>query len=120
LVLAEIIEPRVTEIFALIQREIIKAGCEDLLTSGIVVTGGGARLAGISHIAEQVFNLPVRIGAPAGVGGLTDIVRGLEYGAAVGLVLHGASYSGAQRETGYRGPLKQAVRRVFGWFTEHF
>lgn len=120
LVLAEIIEPRVTEIFALIQREIIKAGCEDMLTSGIVITGGGARLVGISTVAERVFNLPVRVGVPAGVGGLTDLVKGLEYGVGVGLVLHGASYAGSHRDTRQRGPLKQAVKRVVGWFAEHF
>jgi cell division protein FtsA len=120
LVLAEIIEPRVTEIFALIQRELIKAGVEDMLTSGIVITGGGARLAGVSTVAEQVFNLPVRVGAPSGVGGLTDLVKGLEYSVAVGLVLHGANYTGTRRDAAKRAPLKQAVRRVVGWFTEHF
>ena len=120
LVLAEIIEPRVTEIFALIQRELIKAGVEDMLTSGVVITGGGARLAGVSTVAEQVFNLPVRLGAPSGVGGLTDLVKGLEYSVAVGLVLHGANYTGTKRDAAKRAPLKQAVRRVVGWFTEHF
>jgi cell division protein FtsA len=120
LVLAEIIEPRVTEIFALIQREIIKAGCEDMLTSGVVITGGGARLAGISTVAERVFNLPVRVGAPAGVGGLTELTKGLEYGVGVGLVLHGANYAGSHRDSNTRGPLRQAVKRVVGWFAEHF
>ena len=55
LVLAEIIEPRVMELFGLLQKEIARAGVEDMLTSGIVLTGGGANLAGIAQVAEQVF-----------------------------------------------------------------
>jgi cell division protein FtsA len=122
LVLAEIIEPRASEIFALIQREIIKAGCEDLLTSGVVLTGGTANLPGITQIAESVFNLPVRIGLPSSVGGLLDLVKGTEYSAAVGLVLHGASQSHFVKRgaAGGKGRVGSTVRRVVGWFSEHF
>jgi cell division protein FtsA len=122
LVLAEIIEPRASEIFALTQREIIKAGCEDLLTSGVVITGGTANLPGITQIAESVFNLPVRIGTPTSVGGLIDLIKGTEYSAAVGLVLHGAtqSYFAKRGATGNRGRVGSAVRKVGGWFSEHF
>ncbi|MFO0417325.1 MAG: cell division protein FtsA [Pseudomonadota bacterium] len=122
LVLAEIIEPRASEIFALIQREIIKAGCEDLLTSGVVVTGGTANLPGITQIAESVFNLPVRIGTPTSVGGLLDLVKGAEYAAAVGLVLHGATQSHFVKRgaTAGKGRVGSTVRRVVGWFSEHF
>ena len=119
-VLAEIIEPRVTEIFGLIQAEIIKAGCEDLLTSGIVLTGGSAYLPGIGQIAEQVFNLPVRIGTPEGVGGLLDLVKGPENAAAVGLVLHGALQIGAVKRSLHRGPVRRVVGRISGWFSDHF
>jgi cell division protein FtsA len=119
-VLAEIIEPRVSEMFTLIQRELQKAGCLDVLTSGFVVTGGSANLPGIAHVAEHVFNLPVRVASPQGVGGLTDLVKGPESAAAVGLVLHGAAHTGSGRTVSGRGPVSRTVRRVFGWFTEHF
>jgi cell division protein FtsA len=120
LVLAEIIEPRASEMFSFIQREIAKAGLEGLLTSGIVITGGSANLPGFGQIAENVFNLPVRIGSPTSVTGLVDLVKGPEYAAAVGLVLHNASQIGLSRGATRRGTVGSAVRRVVGWFSEHF
>jgi cell division protein FtsA len=120
LVLAEIIEPRVSEMFSLVQKEIQRAGCQDLLTSGIVITGGSANLPGIGQVAESVFNLPVRIGRPESVGGLLDLIKGPEYAAAVGLVLHGATHSALPKGRGGRGAIGSTVRRVVGWFTEHF
>jgi cell division protein FtsA len=122
LVLAEIIEPRVSEMFTLIHREIIKAGCEDLLTSGVVLTGGTANLPGIAQVAEQIFNLPVRVGTPTSVGGLVDLIKGPEYAAAVGLVLHAANQTPHARRTRdtQRGFVGNTMRRVVGWFTEHF
>jgi cell division protein FtsA len=122
LVLAEIIEPRITEIFGLVQKDLIKAGIEDLLTSGVVITGGSANLPGIQQLAEHVFNLPVRVGAPASVGGLLDLVKGPEYAAAVGLVLHGATQGPLTRRAsaGRRSVVGNTVRRMVGWFTEHF
>lgn len=119
-VLAEIIEPRVSEIFALIQREVVKAGCDDSLTSGIVITGGAASMPGLPQVAEQVFNLPVRKGEPVGVGGLVDLVKGPEHAAAVGLVLHGAALAEAGRTHSGPGRMGRVVGRVVGWFTEHF
>jgi len=120
LVLADIIEPRITEIFGLIQRELVKAGCQDLLTSGLVLTGGTAHLPGIQHIAEQVFNLPVRLGTPLAVGGLYDLVKTPENAAAVGLVLHGANQVTVRREYVARGPVGRAVRRMMTWISEQF
>jgi len=117
-VLSEIIEPRVSEIFTLLQREIIKSGCYDYLTSGLVLTGGSANLSGITQVAEHVFNLPVRIGFPGGVGGLTDLVKQPEYACAVGLVLHGARNVG-KLSTGSSSVLRLA-KRVGNWFGEHF
>ncbi len=119
-VLAEIIEPRVMEIFGLIQRELVKAGCDDGLTSGLVITGGTAAMPGLAQVAEQVFNLPVRKGEPTGVAGLVDLVKGPEHAGAVGLVLHGANSTEAGRASSGPGRMGRAVGRVVGWFTEHF
>jgi cell division protein FtsA len=87
--LADIIEPRVEEILSLINDEIKRSGCEKLLASGIVLTGGCANLEGVIELAESVFSLPVRRGYPVGIGGLVDVVNNPTYATAVGLVLHG-------------------------------
>jgi len=89
-ILGKILEPRVEEIFSLVNREIVKSGYKDLLASGLVITGGGALLEGIPELAEQIFNLPTRRGYPQGFGGITDVVNSPMYATAVGLVLYGA------------------------------
>lgn len=119
-VLSEIIEPRVSEIFTMLQREIIKAGCYDYLTSGLVLTGGTANLSGITKVAEHVFNLPVRIGYPSGVGGLTDLVKSPEYASGVGLVLYGALSAQHSRLHAVSSPVKRIFKQVGNWFGEHF
>ena len=68
----------------------VRSGFEELLTSGLVLAGGTANLHGIVDVAEQVFNLPVRVGEPTGVSGLSDMVAGPQYATAVGLLLYGA------------------------------
>ncbi|MBI4773619.1 MAG: cell division protein FtsA [Deltaproteobacteria bacterium] len=88
-ILGDILEPRVEEVFTLIQREMIRSGYEDLPVSGIVLTGGSSLLPGIPEVAEQVFNLPVRRGYPHSIGGLVDIVNSPMYATGVGLVLYG-------------------------------
>lgn len=89
-ILSEILEPRVEEIFHLIQQEISKSGYEERSAAGIVLTGGCSILEGMPELAEQVFNLPVRRGEPKGVGGLIDVVKNPMYSTSVGLVLLGS------------------------------
>jgi cell division protein FtsA len=89
-ILCEILQPRTEEIFNLLQEEVARAGYENSLTSGLVVTGGGGILEGVPEIAEQIFDLPVRRGSPAGVGGLIDGVSSPIYSTVVGLVMYGA------------------------------
>ncbi len=87
-ILSQILQPRAEELFHLLWDEICRAGYEKSLNSGIVLTGGGAILEGLPEIAEQIFDLPIRRGAPAGVGGLADHVANPGYGTAVGLVMY--------------------------------
>ena len=87
-ILSEILQPRAEEIFHLLWDEIRRAGFEKSLNSGIVLTGGGAMLDGMAEIAEQIFDLPIRRGTPAGVGGLADHVNSPAYATAVGLVMY--------------------------------
>ena len=88
--LAEIIEPRVEEIFSLIQQEILRSGYQDLLSGGAIITGGSTLLEGMSEIAEFVLEMPVKRGAPLGVGGLSDVVNSPKYATGVGLLKYGA------------------------------
>ena len=91
-ILCEIIEPRIEEICELVKREIEKTGYEDLLASGLVLTGGTALLPGIVELAEEVIGLPVRRGLPQGVGGLVDVVKSPMFATGVGLVLYGSQH----------------------------
>jgi len=91
-ILCEILEPRVEEIFQLVQREIQKCGFEDLMASGVVITGGSTLLAGMPELAEEVLGLPVRRGMPRGIGGLVDVVKSPMYATGVGLVIYGAKH----------------------------
>ncbi len=89
-ILAEILEPRMEEIFVLIQQEIVKSGFEDMVAAGVVLTGGTSMLEGADQLAEQIFNLPVRKGVPKKIGGLVDVVRNPMYSTGVGLVIAGS------------------------------
>ncbi len=91
-ILTEIIEPRVEEMFSLVQQEIHRTGYEDLLASGVVITGGATLLKGLPELAEDILGLPVRAGMPAGVGGLVDVVKSPVYATALGLVQYGADH----------------------------
>jgi len=89
-ILAEILEPRVEEIFTLLKKEVFANGLENSYTAGFVLTGGSVVLDGITEIAESVFNVPVRIGHPDRIGGLKDIVKNPAFATGVGLVMFGS------------------------------
>lgn len=89
-VLAEICEPRMEEIFSLVDQEIIRAGCKNMIGAGVVLTGGCSLMDGSAELAEQVFNLPVRVGYPRNVGGLKDVVNSPKFATAVGLLCFGS------------------------------
>jgi len=78
------------EIFTLVQREIYRAGMENLIPSGMVITGGTALLDGVVDVAESIFDIPTRLGKPTGISGLVDVVNNPMYATGVGLVLYGA------------------------------
>jgi cell division protein FtsA len=117
-ILCEIIEPRVEELFQLVHREIQKAGQEDLLASGVVLTGGSTQLAGMAELAEEVLGLPVRRGAPRNVGGLIDVVKSPAYATAVGLLHYGLKQGREGRS--FSVDPSSIKERVFGFFKELF
>jgi cell division protein FtsA len=123
-VLSGIIQPRVEEIFTLVARDLTRAGFQDAAPAGIVVTGGTSIMQGVPEIAETVFDLPVRRGAPERrIGRLGNIVRSPVYATAVGLALYGARRQApgvvvAEFDAG--GVLGRWGRRLAGWFGEIF
>ncbi len=91
-ILTEIIEPRVEEMFSLVQQAIHSTGYEDLLASGVVITGGATLLKGMPELAEDILGLPVRQGSPTAIGGLVDVVRSPTFSTGVGLVQYGKDH----------------------------
>lgn len=123
-VLCEILGPRVEEIFALVNREIIKSGLEDTIASGVVITGGSSILEGMPELAEQIFNLPVRRGVPHRIGGLIDVVNSPVYATGVGLVVYGSKNAGGRTPGSDPQPIGDGFGAVFkrmkSWFREFF
>ncbi len=119
-ILGEILEPRVEEIFSLIYGEILRAGHEDTITSGVVVTGGSAELSGVTEMAEQIFNAPARIGYPEGISGLVEVVNKPMYATAVGLVLYGAKTSKKHKKFRIRDVniFNRVMSRMKRWFKD--
>ena len=120
-VLSEILQPRAEEICHLLWDEIRRAGYEKSLNSGIVLTGGGAILDGMPEIAEQIFDLPIRRGLPAGIGGLADHVASPAYATPVGLVLYGQRHRAMETvRTAGAGAFSRVAGRLKGLFREFF
>jgi len=120
-VLASMIEPRMEEIFALANKEVRKNHFAELLGGGVVLTGGTSLLPGIAELAEQVFEMPVRLGTPRGVGGLAENVADPRFSTGVGLVLHAAGQSGGNgiyTDTASARP--KARFDLWNWFTSRF
>jgi cell division protein FtsA len=111
--IAEILEPRVEEMFELVRREIARAGYEGMLGAGVVITGGTSLLEGMPDAAEKVLNLPARRGLPSGVGGLRDIVGHPSYATGVGLLLHARRHADELETTGLRNG--GTWSKVVGW-----
>lgn len=118
--LADVIQPRVEEIFDLAQQELRRAGFEDMLSSGIVLTGGATAMPGMVELGEEIFHMPVRLGIPKYTGGLSDVVQNPRYSTAYGLLLEAL----AQRKRGQAVEEKRTSKDVFSamaaWFTKNF
>jgi cell division protein FtsA len=120
--LSEIIEPRAEEIFSLVSREIKRTGYEEMVASGVVITGGSSILEGMPEVAEKILDLPVRRGGPSNVGGLVDIVNNPMYSTAVGLILYALKEQGNRnlRQFADTNLFNRAVHQMKGWVKEFF
>jgi len=119
-ILCEIIEPRADELLSLARGELQKEGVQDRIPSGVVLTGGCAALDGLRDLAEEIFETPVRIGAPTHVGGLQDVVRSPMYATGVGLVLFGFSQRDGRGTSRFRirddSIFRRVRQRMRDWF----
>jgi len=119
--LAEVVEPRYEELMSLIQAELRRSGYEDLVAAGVVLTGGSSKMEGVIDLAEEIFHMPVRLGVPQVVSGLSEVVRNPIYATGVGLL-----YFGHQKvnegATGIRmgSDLNSIWQRMKGWFQGNF
>lgn len=119
--LADVIEPRVEELYSLVQAELRRSGFEDLLSSGIVLTGGSSAMRGMVELAEEVFHLPVRLGLPHYVGGLADVVKTPRFATGVGLLLYGLEQQQKHEITRMQSSsFKDVVARMKEWFQGNF
>ncbi len=119
--LAEIIEARYEELFALAAAELRRSGLEASMAAGIVLTGGASKMVGAQELAERVFKMPVRIGKPHHVTGLPDIIHNPIYATGVGLLVYGQKQRHQQREVAIHQPsIKSLWSRMKNWFQGNF
>ncbi len=119
--LAEVIEPRIEELFQFVQSEVRRSGFEEMISSGIVVTGGSALLQGMTELGEELFHMPVRIGVPAYTGHLADIVRSPRYATSMGLLLAGRDqYVRGLAARAQTAGIGGAAERMRQWFKANF
>ena len=118
--LAEVIEPRVEELYSLVQQVLRESGFEELLSSGVVLTGGSAVMHGMVELGEEIFHMPVRLGVPRYQGGLADVVRAPRYATAVGLLLEGALQVQQGKLSRQTGSVKAVLVRMREWFQRNF
>ena len=119
--LGEVVEPRYEELLTLIQAELRRSGHEDLIAAGMVLTGGSSKMEGLIGLAEEILHMPVRLGVPHAISGLTEIVRNPIHSTGVGLLQfgykHGAHRTPAESEG---GGFKAVMRRMKSWFEGNF
>ncbi|TRW91387.1 cell division protein FtsA [Candidatus Methylobacter oryzae] len=116
--LAEIIEPRYEELMLLVQSELRRSGYEELIAAGIVLTGGSSKVMGLIDLAEEIFHMPVRMGGPQNVTGLTEVVKNPIHSTGVGLLMYGKEHQGVGRGIDTDGP--SVFSRMKNWFQGNF
>ncbi len=115
--LTEIIAPRYEELLFLVQAELRRSGFEDLIPAGIVISGGSSKASGLVELAEEIFHMPVRLGGPHDVSGLTDVVSNPIYSTGVGLVMYGKDYQQEYSVEG-QGDLNEGLfEKMKNWFS---
>jgi cell division protein FtsA len=119
--LAEVIEPRVEELYSLVQNELRRSGYEELLSSGVVITGGASVMQGMVELGEEIFHMPVRVGRPTYNGALSEAVCHPRHATGVGLLLAGMQQLKSREAARMNaGSFQQVLERMKSWFTGNF
>jgi cell division protein FtsA len=119
--LAEVIEPRVEELYSLVQTELRRSGYEELLSSGVVITGGSSVMQGMVELGEELFHMPVRVGYPVYSGALAETVRHPRYATGIGLLLAGVQQHRSRELARMNiSAFQQVLERMKSWFTGNF
>ncbi|MCW9047046.1 MAG: cell division protein FtsA [Gammaproteobacteria bacterium] len=119
--LAEVVEPRYEELLSLVLSELRKSGFEDIIAAGVVLTGGSSKMDGVVDLAEEIFHMPVRLGSPQYVSGLSDVVSNPIHSTGVGLLLFGEQHqSSGTQYFSTKGGMKGIWGRMKSWFQGNF
>ncbi|CEN56563.1 cell division protein FtsA [Candidatus Methylopumilus turicensis] len=119
--LAEVIEPRVVELYEFVLAELRRSGLEEMIASGIVITGGSSMMKGMVELGEEIFHMPVRMGLPRYVGGLSEVVSNPRYATGVGLLLIGKRQVAQQIQVGLdANSFGRILERMKSWFQGNF
>ncbi len=118
--LAEVIEPRVEELYSLVQQVLRESGFEELLSSGVVITGGSSVMQGMVELGEEIFHMPVRVGVPRYAGTLADVLRTPRYATAVGLLYEGVAQVEQGKLSRQGGSVSAVLGRMREWFQRNF
>jgi len=119
--LAEVIEPRVVELYEFVLAELRRSGLEEMIASGIVITGGSAMMKGMVELGEEIFHMPVRLGLPRYVGGLSEVVSNPRYATGFGLLLIGKRQVAQQIQVGLdANSFGRILERMKSWFQGNF
>ncbi|HPF26049.1 MAG: cell division protein FtsA [Steroidobacteraceae bacterium] len=119
--LAEVVEPRYEELFGLVREELRRSGFEEIVAAGIVLTGGSAKMEGAIELAEEVFHVPVRLGLPQYIKGLSDVVKNPIYATGAGLLLYARDNQlASNRARSVTTSAKTALDRMKSWFQGNF
>lgn len=118
--LASVVEPRYEELLQLVQAELRRSGCEELVAAGVVLTGGSARMEGVVDLAEEVFHMPVRLGMPYNVSGLIDVVHNPMHSTGVGLLIYAQQARAEQEARPIDSGFQGIWTRMKHWFSGHF
>jgi cell division protein FtsA len=120
-VMGEILEPRVEEMFTLVKQQLSDSSYAGAINAGLVLTGGSSLLANMVDLAEQIFDLPARIGYPRKVGGMVDMVKTPQFSTAIGLIFFGMNNETCHRFKEVEGGLfSRLVERMRDWFGNSF
>ncbi|HEY9017050.1 cell division protein FtsA [Thiomicrospira sp.] len=122
--LVEVVEPRYEELFQLVQAELRRSGFEEMIAAGVVLTGGSSLVEGAVELAEEVFNMPVRLGLPHGISGLTEEVNSPSYATTVGLLMYARDHLPVNADSNASGynfnDEKALLTRMKNWFSNSF